>query len=154
MFKYSFYIGDKKNEGNSLIFEVHVLAYAIVLCSTVTQHAGGQLNRRLFEPFKNGIRIINIQRRGLYIIFLEAVYNCGGKIKSNVPSVFGTLSQAPSAKVSGNRTGARACSEPSHKGRLLPPPNHACLGRSNGEPETRIHSGNWSWWAWPRGHTL
>jgi hypothetical protein len=33
-------------------------------------------------------------------------------MKSNVPSVFGTLSQAPSAKVSGNRTGARACSEP------------------------------------------
>jgi hypothetical protein len=32
-------------------------------------------------------------------------------MKSNVPSVFGTLSQAPSVKVSGNRTGARACSE-------------------------------------------
>ena len=35
-----------------------------------------------------------------------------GKTKSNVPSVFGTLSQASSTKVSGNRTGARACSEP------------------------------------------
>ena len=32
--------------------------------------------------------------------------------KSNVPFVFGSLSQAPSAKVSGYRTGARACSEP------------------------------------------
>ena len=34
------------------------------------------------------------------------------KVVSNIPSVFMSLSQAPSAKVSGDRTGARACSEP------------------------------------------
>ena len=34
---------------------------------------------------------------------------CGmRKVVSNVPSVFVSLSQAPSAKVSGNRTGASA----------------------------------------------
>ena len=33
-------------------------------------------------------------------------------VVSNVPSVFLSLSQAPSAKVSSSRTGARACSEP------------------------------------------
>ena len=37
--------------------------------------------------------------------------NCNDNLKLNVPSVFVSLSQAPSAKVSGDRTGARACSE-------------------------------------------
>ena len=37
---------------------------------------------------------------------------CWKSTRLSVPFVLGTMSQAPSAKVSGSQTGARACSEP------------------------------------------
>ena len=45
------------------------------------------------------------------ILYYQSEWVSGEAIL-NIPFVFGSLSQAPSAKVSSSRTGARACSEP------------------------------------------
>ena len=76
-----------------------------------------------FEPGSKGsepdrVTVASLDCMGSYlpgsvIIFEVRFFFWARNLVSNVPSVFVSLSQAPSAKVSGSRTGARACSESS-----------------------------------------
>jgi hypothetical protein len=65
----------------------------------------------IFHQFKTGLKFTRIQITCLYN-FCESQVELWFERLSQTSLLFLALSQAPSVKVSGDRTGARACSEP------------------------------------------